>query len=316
MMKHYIVVALLLMFGVCEVSATDNLRITYIETYKELAIKESLRSNIPVSIILAQGMLESQSGTSELAMYSSNHFGIKCKSSWRGNTYYKEDDDRDINGNLVASCFRAYTNVEASYIDHSNFLMQRERYRQLFTLQRSDYVNWAIGLQACGYATNQSYAIKLIDFIEKYQLNRFDVLHHSPFVQVQRPINPPQPQQAAIVQTVPAPRPVAPPVVVTPTPAPPAATIVQKETIHMPSAVRLDENYKRGQHDNMIERAVPNTYLKENNPTNGENYTHHKTKDLSAHEVTSSKYSNTMRNVYEKRLTRLTYVPKASNARR
>ncbi len=313
MMKHYIVVALLLLSGVYEVSATEQLRITYIETYKDLAIRESLRSNIPVSIILAQGMLESQSGTSELAMYSSNHFGIKCKSNWRGNTYYKEDDDRDIHGNLIASCFRAYNSVEESYVDHSNFLMQRERYRQLFTLQRNDYINWAIGLQSCGYATNQSYAIRLIDFIEKYQLNRFDIVHHSPFVQIQRPVNHPQPQ-TVIVQAVSTPSPVAPPMVTAPRPVP-STTVVQKESIQMPAAVRLDENYKRGQHDNMIERTVPNAYLKENKTANIENYTQRKTKDL-LYTVTSSKYSNTMRNVYEKRLTQLTYVPRASNARR
>lgn len=146
----------------------------YIGQYKDLAIVEMYRTGIPASITLAQGLQESYYGTSELAIQANNHFGIKCKSYWTGKTYYYKDDDKDRKGQLVESCFRAYDSDIDSYIDRSNFLMQTERYKPLFSLDRTDYTQWAYGLKNCGYASDPEYASKLIDKIEKYQLYRFD----------------------------------------------------------------------------------------------------------------------------------------------
>ena len=145
----------------------------YINTYKDIAIREMQRSGIPASITLSQGIIESSWGGGELASNSNNHFGIKCKDYWTGPSYYIEDDDYE-NGRLIKSCFRAYANPEESYIDHTNFLMNNERYHALFTYAQTDYVNWAKGLKACGYATDAEYAEKLIRMIEKYNLHRFD----------------------------------------------------------------------------------------------------------------------------------------------
>ena len=101
---------------------------SYVEKYSTIAVSEMHRSGIPASIKLAQGLLESQAGRSKLATEANNHFGIKCKKTWEGPTFYKKDDDRDHRGKLMKSCFRAYERAAQSYIDHTDFLLHRERY--------------------------------------------------------------------------------------------------------------------------------------------------------------------------------------------
>lgn len=151
----------------------------YIDQYKYIAISEMKRTGIPASIKLAQGLMESMSGRSELAINANNHFGIKCKNSWEGETYQYKDDDVDEKGEIIHSCFRKYTAAEESYIDHSEFLTGRKRYKLLFDFDKTDYLSWARGLQNCGYATDPLYAEKLIVAIEKYQLYLFDQLDAS-----------------------------------------------------------------------------------------------------------------------------------------
>ena len=121
---------------------------------------------IPASITLAQGLLESGAGKSELARKSNNHFGIKCH-SWDGKRTYHDDDEK-------GECFRVYKNVRDSYEDHSIFLATGSRYAFLFKFSETDYVNWARGLKRAGYATSPTYADKLIEIIERYDLDRFD----------------------------------------------------------------------------------------------------------------------------------------------
>ena len=138
----------------------------YIKTYSALAIEQQKKYKIPASITLAQGLLESGAGQSDLARRSNNHFGIKCHSDWRGGRVYHDDD-------LRGECFRKYKRVEDSYEDHSKFL-KRSRYDRLFQLKITDYKGWARGLQKCGYATDRAYANKLIKVIEDYELYRYD----------------------------------------------------------------------------------------------------------------------------------------------
>ena len=138
----------------------------YIARYKDVAISEMYRTGIPASITLAQGILESGSGNSRLAVEANNHFGIKCH-EWNGD-FIREDDDADN------ECFRKYEDAMQSYIDHSEFLMSRSRYTFLFDYSRSDYKRWAHGLKKAGYATNPKYAHILIDLIDRYDLHRFD----------------------------------------------------------------------------------------------------------------------------------------------
>ena len=139
----------------------------YIKKYRELAVEEMKKYHIPASITLAQGLLESGAGKSELARKSNNHFGIKCGGDWRGKTVSHDDDAR-------GECFRAYKHPKDSYEDHSKFLVGRPRYASLFKLKITDYKGWARGLKKAGYATNPRYADQLIGIIELYELYKYD----------------------------------------------------------------------------------------------------------------------------------------------
>jgi flagellum-specific peptidoglycan hydrolase FlgJ len=149
-------------------------QLDYIEKYKKVAIKEMNRGGVPASIILAQAMLESASGSSELAKKANNHFGLKCTDDWNGPTLGRKDDDRDSRGSLVDSCFRRYDNVADSYADYSEFMREYRRYRFLFDLDPTDYKGWARGLQSAGYATSSEYSDRLIELIEHFRLYQYD----------------------------------------------------------------------------------------------------------------------------------------------
>lgn len=139
---------------------------SYIDQYKDVAIEQMHRWNIPASITLAQGLFESGAGRSELATKGNNHFGIKCH-GWTGRTVYHDDDRK-------GECFRAYKSAYESYDDHSRFLASSQRYASLFKLNKKDYKGWARGLKAAGYATNPQYANKLIEIIQLYKLYEYD----------------------------------------------------------------------------------------------------------------------------------------------
>ena len=140
----------------------------YIEQFKEIAINEMKRSGVPASITLAQGILESENGNSELVKKSNNHFGIKCKSTWSGESVTHDDD-------ATGECFRAYTNAGDSYRDHSDFLKANKRYSSLFSLDPVDYEGWARGLKKAGYATNPRYPDLLIKYIQQYDLQQYSL---------------------------------------------------------------------------------------------------------------------------------------------
>jgi LysM repeat protein len=139
----------------------------YIERFSGIAVSEMYRSGVPASITLAQGLLESGYGRSELALKSNNHFGIKCHNGWQGGKVYHDDDAK-------GECFRKYDHPEDSYRDHSDFLRYRDRYKFLFDYKVTDYKAWAYGLKKAGYATDPAYPTKLIKLIEDYKLYDFD----------------------------------------------------------------------------------------------------------------------------------------------
>lgn len=158
------------LFVTAEVSAQAvRLRVyeEYIDRYSQIAVRHMADYNIPASITLAQGLLESGAGMSDLAKKSNNHFGIKCHRNWTGDRVYAADDTPN-------DCFRQYNKVEDSYKDHSEFLSSGSRYQELFILDITDYKAWARGLQKTGYATDRAYANKLIKLIEDYELYRYD----------------------------------------------------------------------------------------------------------------------------------------------
>ena len=151
-------------------SYTKSDVVNYIQTYAKIAVEKMRTNKIPASITLAQGILESAAGKSELAQNANNHFGIKCGGAgrWSGKTYTKDDDKPD-------ECFRKYNSPEQSYEDHSLFL-QAPRYENLFSLEITDYKAWAHGLKKAGYATHPQYAERLIRIIEEYELMQYDTV--------------------------------------------------------------------------------------------------------------------------------------------
>ncbi|MDO5616935.1 MAG: glucosaminidase domain-containing protein [Cruoricaptor ignavus] len=139
----------------------------YIQAFAQYAVEEMEKYQIPASITLAQGLLETGGGQSRLAKEGNNHFGIKCKEEWTGKTMKHTDDAPN-------ECFRVYNDPRESYEDHSKFLRFRKYYQNLFKLDMKDYKAWAHGLKKAGYATNPRYAHILISKIEKHKLYEFD----------------------------------------------------------------------------------------------------------------------------------------------
>ena len=169
MKKVLITLALVVLGLTARTQRADVPQQQYIDSYSALAVAEMLRTGVPASITLAQGILESRSGLSALATEGNNHFGIKCHKDWTGRTMHLDDDRRN-------ECFRVYDTPEESFRHHSDFLRYRVRYKFLFDLELTDYKGWAYGLKQAGYATDPSYAAKLIKCIEDYDLARFDIL--------------------------------------------------------------------------------------------------------------------------------------------
>ncbi|MBK7957494.1 MAG: LysM peptidoglycan-binding domain-containing protein [Bacteroidetes bacterium] len=167
-MKKTILIAIIGLFAFDKAHAQNMSREAYISAYAKWAVLEMYEYGIPASITLAQGILESGSGNSDLAKFANNHFGIKCHKGWEGLKYYHDDDS-------IQECFRVYPTVLESYRDHSLFLRTRSRYAGLFELDRTDYVGWARGLKAAGYATNPKYPEMLILSIEDFDLYEYDM---------------------------------------------------------------------------------------------------------------------------------------------
>lgn len=162
-------ISLILLGSLLLIAAGTDPKQDYIDTYRGIAMSEMARTGIPASITLAQGVLESSSGLSELAVEANNHFGIKCHNDWNGLTYRHDDDQHQ-------ECFRAYASAEESFVAHSDFLCGRQRYAALFELDPRDYRGWAEGLSYSGYATDPAYPEKLVKIIEDYRLFELDSL--------------------------------------------------------------------------------------------------------------------------------------------
>ena len=173
-MKNFFVLVLIFTSSCSSLKTIPNNVVTveekinlYIKKYAPAATKNMRFFKIPASITLAQGILESGYGEGTLAKKANNHFGIKCHKGWKGKSITHDDDEK-------GECFRSYKNPLKSYRDHSLFLVDRDRYSNLFSLNRKDYKGWASGLKAAGYATDPEYADKLISLIERFNLIRFD----------------------------------------------------------------------------------------------------------------------------------------------
>ncbi|MEI2739908.1 MAG: glucosaminidase domain-containing protein [Chitinophagaceae bacterium] len=163
------IVAFLLLTGTASHAQKQETVTDYINQFKDIAIAEMKRTGVPAAITLAQGIHESGAGQSKLVLASNNHFGIKCKSSWTGESVRHDDDAK-------GECFRKYPASEDSYKDHSDFLKNGQRYASLFSLEPTDYEGWANGLKKAGYATNPKYPQVLIKLIEDYSLQNYTLI--------------------------------------------------------------------------------------------------------------------------------------------
>ena len=141
----------------------------YVTRWAPVAVREMYRGGVPASVTLAQGILESRYGLSTLAADGNNHFGIKCHKDWTGKRQYHDDDAK-------GECFRVYDSAEESFMDHTDFLRYRDRYKFLFEFETTDYKSWAYGLKKAGYATDPGYPEKLIKYIEDYKLYEYDTV--------------------------------------------------------------------------------------------------------------------------------------------
>lgn len=151
-----------------EVKRKDLRYRNYIKKFAPMALKEMKAHNIPASIILAQGLLESDGGASKLATENNNHFGIKCfsRNCSKGHcSNFTDDSHKDF--------FKVYNSASESYRDHSEFL-KKDRYKHLTNLPISNFISWAYGLKKAGYATDKKYAEKLIRLINQYELSKYD----------------------------------------------------------------------------------------------------------------------------------------------
>jgi LysM repeat protein len=166
---QYSIAVFLILFGAGANAQNPNVVKEYINTYRDLAIAEMQRTGVPAAITLAQGIHESGAGTSKLVQESNNHFGIKCKSNWTGESVKHDDDAR-------GECFRKYPVAQDSYKDHSDFLKNGQRYAFLFQLDPTDYEGWANGLKKAGYATNPKYPAVLIKLVEDYNLQDYTLI--------------------------------------------------------------------------------------------------------------------------------------------
>jgi flagellum-specific peptidoglycan hydrolase FlgJ len=153
--------------GITQNKAKDEHIRLYIEQFKQIAIEQMMVYGVPASITLAQGILESYSGKSDLARYANNHFGIKCKPEWKGESFAKYENGK-------YEYYRKYSSTEESFLDHTQFILSRPRYFFLFDFSPTDYVSWAKGLKKAGYATDPNYHNLLISLIKRYKLYLFD----------------------------------------------------------------------------------------------------------------------------------------------
>jgi flagellum-specific peptidoglycan hydrolase FlgJ len=150
----------------------------YVKKYSGLAITEMYRTGFPASIKLAQGILESKSGESDLSVKANNHFGIKC-SRGEVNTFFINTEEWSTSRKKMLTqkdCFKKFRNVAQCYRYHSKIFKSAHRYQKLFENSMYDYQSWALGLKKYGYATDPKYSQKIVSLVEKYKLHQMDII--------------------------------------------------------------------------------------------------------------------------------------------
>lgn len=162
-MKKIIFIWLLTVVSMNNVKAdSNNYTEEFINENYKYALISTVGTNIPISVVLAQCILESGWGKSGLAKEGNNYFGI---TTTKGNKKYKNTQ------------YRIFQNKVESFIYHAKIISTNDAYKSLKTLSNSDYIAWSNGLQKCGYAESNTYAKTLIRIINKYELNKYDLMN-------------------------------------------------------------------------------------------------------------------------------------------
>jgi LysM repeat protein len=155
-MKQLVLVLLVSIAASGAMAQTSN---SYVERYKDAAVKAMQAHGVPASIILGIAMHESGNGTSKIARYLNNHFGIKGRNS----------------SNEIKSAYKGYSSVEESYTDFINILQKRSRFDFLFEHSTPyDYRTWVLAIQKSGYAQSPAWAGKVLATIKKFKLYELD----------------------------------------------------------------------------------------------------------------------------------------------
>ena len=152
------ILLLILLLSSFTVSA-QNSATRYIDSHKEAAVELMEKHGVPASIILAVAMHESGNGTSKIARYLNNHFGVKGKNS----------------STEIKSAYRGYESVESSYDDFISLLKRKKQFSSLFDkFSHYDYKNWVWGIQRGGYAASRTWGSQVLATINKYKLYKYD----------------------------------------------------------------------------------------------------------------------------------------------
>ncbi|QJD95810.1 glucosaminidase domain-containing protein [Mucilaginibacter robiniae] len=137
---------------------------SYIDKFKDNAIRIMHESGVPASIILAIAMHESASGNSKLARTQNNHFGMKGTSpvSYTGRKH-------------VHSSYKQYDSAFDSFQDFARVMTERKQFSRLADqLSHYDYKGWVKGIQHSGYASSHQWGSQVLGLIHKYELHAFD----------------------------------------------------------------------------------------------------------------------------------------------
>ena len=166
-------------FGLTPYRLKEDSKYTkFIEEIKDEAIKNYKEYKILPSITIAQAILESSWGESDLAQIYNNLFGIKADSSWKGE--YVTLETFEFYDTKIEDKFRVYSNKNQSIKDHAKFLVDNQSYKQYGVFEATTYIEQAYALQTAGYSTAEDnsgqkrYAKDLIELIRQYNLQLID----------------------------------------------------------------------------------------------------------------------------------------------
>jgi flagellum-specific peptidoglycan hydrolase FlgJ len=174
-MKKILLIAALLI-STLAASAQKNTSESFIDKFKDDAIRIMHETGVPASIILGVAMHESACGNSSIAQHLNNEFGVKGGGI---SVYYKHKKK-------VRSSYKQYSSVMDSFEDFARIMTDRKQFSYLGDeYTHYDYINWARGIQRSGYASSRKWASQVLGIIQKYNLNSFD----------EKPVE--QPQQLA-----------------------------------------------------------------------------------------------------------------------